>query len=239
MKDGADDVIMFDYKQSVYDELESTYDTEILEQLTAAIWAWAEKNITVADENLPKAAIKEAKKRILAGHKYDYYTGSYSPSGSTSSSEQIAYVDKHKTFDEYLEQVAYKDANVDEQVEATAKTEVKELIRVYALAGLYEGKIDKVRNSDISIYVDRLSAQMQNIYYQFGMTAPSSTYPKAIRETYGDTALRAALTMDNILNYVLETELVDDTGAKLAEDATDAEKNAAHVQYVKIKFSEK
>lgn len=238
VKSGAADVIMFDYKLSVYDTLESTYDAEILEQLTAAIWAWAEKNITVSDV-LPKSAVKEAKNRILAGHKNDYYTGTYSPSGSTSSSEQIPYVDKYKTFDEYLAQVAYKDANADEQIEATAKAEVKDLVRVYALAELYKGKIDKVRNSDIAIYVDRLSAQMQNIYYQFGMTPPASTYPKAIRETYGDTALRAALTMDNILNYVLETELVDDTGAKLAEDAADVQKNAAHVQYVKIQFSVK
>jgi hypothetical protein len=116
---------------------------------------------------------------------------------------------------------------------------VKDLIRVYALAEVYADKIDKVRNSDISIYVDRLSAQMQNIYYQFGITPPASTYPKAIRETYGDTALRAALTMDNILNCVLETELMDDTGAILGEDAEDAAKNAAHVQYKNITFKVK
>lgn len=230
--------IMDDYTKSVYDELENTYDSEILKQLTAAIWAWVEKNVTVADATLPKAAIKEAKKRILAGHKNDYYTGSYSPSGSSSSTDKIAYVDKY-SFDEYLAQVAYKDQKPAEQIEAAAKAQVKDLIRVYVLADVYADKIDKVRNSDISIYVDRLSAQMQNIYYQFGITPPASTYPKAIRETYGDTALRAALTMDNILNCVLETELVDDTGAILGEDAEDAAKNAAHVQYKNIKFKVK
>ncbi len=242
VKPGADGVIMFDYKQSIYDELESTYDREILDQLTAAIWEWAQKNVTVADENLPKSAIKEAKKRILAGHKNDYYTGSYTPSGSSSSTEKIAYVDKY-SFDEYLAQVAYKDLKPEEEIAKAAKNEVKDIIRIYTLADIYADEIDKVRNSDIAIYVDRLSANeqaMYNYYAQMGLGAyftPRSA--KQIRETYGDTALRAALTMDNILNCVLETELVDYYGNVLPENATDADKNVAHVQYKSIKFSVK
>lgn len=247
-KSGAASVIMYDYKATVYDTLESEYDAEIEKQLTAAIWEWAKTGITVADANLPKAAIREAKDRILAGHKNTYYTSKFSPSGNpsgASASDAIPYEGskQYPNLDAYLDKVAYASresgTTVDAAVEAEAKVQVQELIRVHALAKHLGDKVDKVTNSDIAIYVDRLSAQMQSIYLQFGMTPPTSTQPKAIRETYGDTALRAALTMDNILGYLLQTELVDDTGATLPEDATDAQKNAAHIQYVNVKFAEK
>lgn len=96
VKSGADEVIMYDYKASVYDDLEAEYDEAIRSQLTAAIWAWAEENITVDDANLPKSAIKEAKKRIIAGHKYTYHTAKYSPSGDSkgaSADDAIVYAD--------------------------------------------------------------------------------------------------------------------------------------------------
>lgn len=242
VKSGADEVIMYDYKASVYDDLEAEYDEAIRSQLTAAIWAWAEENITVDDANLPKSAIKEAKKRIIAGHKYTYHTAKYSPSGDSkgaSADDAIVYADgkDYPTLDAYLTLVAYKDKDANAEIEATAKAEVVELIRLYTLAGLYKGEIEKVRNSDITVYVDRLSAQMQYMYMQFGLTPPASTGAKAIRETYGDTALRAALTMDNLLNYLLETQVIDDLGNVLPEDASDAQKNAGHVQYVKVAFT--
>ncbi len=246
VKPGAASVIMYDYKESVYTTLENEYDNEIRSQLTAAIWAWAEENITITveDAKLPKSAVKEAKDRIIADHKNTYYTGKFSPSGNSSgasASDAIPYAGskQYPNLDAYLSLVAYKDKDVDAEIEATAKAEVKELIRVYKLAELYADKIDKVNNSDIAIYVDRLSAQMQSIYLQFGMNPPASTQPKAIRETYGDTALRAALTMDNLLNYLLETQVVDDMGNVLPEDATDAQRNAGHIQYVKVTFTEK
>ena len=233
---------MYDYKASVYDDLEAEYDEAIRSQLTAAIWAWAEENITVDDANLPKSAIKEAKKRIIAGHKYTYHTAKYSPSGDSkgaSADDAIVYADgkDYPTLDAYLTLVAYKDKDANAEIEATAKAEVVELIRLYTLAGLYKGEIEKVRNSDITVYVDRLSAQMQYMYMQFGLTPPASTGAKAIRETYGDTALRAALTMDNLLTYLLDPPVIDDLGNVLPEDASDAQKNAGHVQYVKVAFT--
>ena len=200
-KDGAKEAIVDSYKKTVYDSLESAYDTEIQKQLGKKIWSWIEENVKVDMENLPKSAVKEAKERIIAGHKNTYYTGTYTE--SSSSTTKIAYTDTY-TFDEYLSTVAYKDKDVDATIDAEAKAEVADIIRIYAVADkLGKDNVKRATNADITKYVDELYSKL---YYTFYLSG--NYYPTAndVIELYGKTALRASLTFDRIMDYFLATK---------------------------------
>ena len=204
--------VMTEYKKSVYTSLEDAYDAEIMEQLGKKIWDWVETNVKVDTAKLPKAAVKEAKNRILEGHKNDYHTG-------TDSTTKIAYSDTY-TFQEYLAAIVYSGKDVDATVEAAAQAEVVDIMRVYAVAQKFSDNVTRVTDADISLYVE------QNyflIYYNLVIngqwTSTGYPSPEQIREIYGDTALRCALTFDRIMDYFLATE-------------TDAD---GHVSYTTIK----
>lgn len=201
----AEKLIMDAYKETVYDSLETAYDTEIRKQLGQKLWAAIEAGVKVDAENLPKSAVKEAKDRIIAGHKNTYYTGTYTDS---STNKSVAYTDTYKNFDEYLSAVAYKDKDVEATIDAEAKAEVVELIRVYAVAQKYSDNVARVTNADIASYADKL---YPSLYYTFYLQG--NYYPTVddIIDLYGKTALRAALTFDRIMNYFLATEMVDKT----------------------------
>lgn len=197
----AEKLIVDAYKESVYESLEATYDSEIQKQIGQALWAWVEANVKVDTANLPKAAVKEAKERILAGHKNDYHTGQ-------DSTTKIAYTETYKTFNEYLAAVAYKGKTegVDAAVDAEAKAQVVDLVRVYAVAQHYSANVARVTNADVSIYIDELYPQLYYTFYLQGNYYPTT---QDIKDLYGETALRAALTFDRIMDYFLATEEVD------------------------------
>ncbi len=187
------------YKESVYETLEASHDKTVRTQLGKAIWEWVEKNVKVDETKLPKRAVKEAKERILAGHKNDYYTGQ-------DSTTKVAYAETYKTFNEYLAAVAYKDKEVDATVEAEAKAEVVEIIRVYAVAQQYEKNVAKVTKADISIYIDEI---YPSLYYTFYLQGNYSPTVDDVLDYYGETAIRCSLTFDRIMDYFLATEEVD------------------------------
>ncbi len=196
----AETAIVNAYKESVYDSLEAAFDAAVQKQIAQAIWGWVKTNVKVDTANLPKAAVKEAKDRILASHKNDYHTGQ-------DSTTKIPYTTTFKTFKEYLANVyAGKDANTE--VENAAKAEVVEIIRIYAVAQHFN--IARVTDADIPVYLDQ---NYFNIYYQLVIAGKwtSSNYPspEEIRSIYGDTAIRCALTFDRLMEYFLATEEVD------------------------------
>lgn len=190
----AAELIVEAYKETVYDSLESAYDSAIRKQLSAKIWGWVEENVKVDEANLPKAAVKEAKERILAAHKNSYYTGQ-------DSTLKQAYTEVYKTFDEYLAAVAYKEKDVDAEVDKEAKAEVADIIRVYAVAEKLG--VQKVSNADISIYVDEI---YPSLYYTFYLQGNYNPTVDDVIELYGKTAIRCAITFDRVMDYFLETE---------------------------------
>lgn len=202
----AGEAIVDAYKETVYDSLESAYDTEIRKQLAAKIWSWVEENVKVDDANLPKSAVKEAKERILAAHKNSYYTGQ-------DSTAKKAYTEVYKTFDDYLAAVAYKDKDVNAEVDKEAKAEVVDIIRVYAVAAKLG--VQKVSNADISIYVDEI---YPSLYYTFYLQGNYNPTVDDVVELYGKTALRCAITFDRVMEYFLETK-----------------EDAEHTEYTKLK----
>ena len=190
----AAELIVEAYKETVYDSLESAYDSEIRKQLSAKIWGWVEENVKVDEANLPKAAVKEAKERILAAHKNSYYTGQ-------DSTLKQAYTELYETFDEYLAGVAYKEKDVDAEVDKEAKAEVADIIRVYAVAEKLG--VQKVSNADISIYVDEI---YPSLYYTFYLQGNLNPTVDDVIELYGKTAIRCAITFDRVMEYFLATE---------------------------------
>ncbi len=192
----AGELIVDAYKENVYETLETAYDAEIRKQLGAKIWGWIEENVKVDAENLPKAAVKEAKERILASHKNSYYTGQ-------DSTQKKAYTEIYKTFDEYLAAVAYKEKDVDAEVDKAAKAEVMDIIRVYAVAEKLGDKVERVTNADISIYVDEI---YPSLYYTFLLQGNYYPTVNDVIDLYGKTALRCSLTFDRIMDYFLATD---------------------------------
>ncbi len=200
-KDSAvETLILKEYKESVYEELESKYDADIRTKLAAKIWKWAEENIEIDTENLPKSAVKEAKAQILAVHKNTYYTG--------TDSNNKPYTDSHKTFAEYLANgvADYKGKDVDTEMDKQAREDVAEIVRIYAIAQHYSDKVERVTNADVSLYLDELYPQL---YYTFYLSGNYNPTVEDVRDLYGDTALRASLTFDRIMDYFLATEEKD------------------------------
>ena len=190
-------VILDEYEDKIYDELETAYDKEIRTKLAKEIWAWAEKNIAVDQDKLPEAAVKEARDQILSVHKNTYYTG-------TDSSNK-AYTETYKTFDEYLANGVsdYKGKVVNDEVDKQAKEDVTELIRIYAIAQHYSKNVAKVTDADVSLYLDELYPQL---YYNFYLSGNYNPTVQDVRDLYGDTALRASLTFDRVMDYFLATD---------------------------------
>ncbi len=204
-KDSAvDETILEEYAEKIYEDLETTYDKDIRTKLAAAIWAWAEKNITVDQNNLPKSAVKEAREQILAVHKNTFYTG------KDAQSKPFTEVYKD-SFQQYLANgvAEYKGKDVDAEIDKEAKADVTELIRIYAIAQHYEKHVARVTNADVSLYIDEL---YPSLYYNFYLSGNYNPTVEDVRELYGDTALRASLTFNRIMDYFLATEDADKDG---------------------------
>lgn len=195
----AEKKILDEYKESVYNALETSHDATVRTQLGKEIWKWVTENVKVDTNNLPKSAVKEAKDRIIAAHKNEYYTGQ-------DSTTKIAYTETYKTFDEYLAAVAYKDKDADAVIDSEAKAEVVDIIRVYAVAQKYEDKVARVTKADISLYIDEI---YPSLYYTFYLQGNYNPTVDDVLEYYGETAIRCSLTFDRIMDYFLATEEVD------------------------------
>ena len=208
-------VLVDEYKEAVYDNLEAGYKGEIKENLAKAIFELAEKYITYTGK-LPKSAVKEAYERIENVHKYNFYQGNYKPTGSTttgSTSTQKNFSVYKGNYDAYLRvalelpTTATKDECKAKMTEQAEKA-VRELILVYTLADHF--------GDEVALTKEQKQSVKNNIY--------------VIYMGVEESDLLHAMQLDNVMNHILEEKEEED----YVED-TEFGKNK--VQYVRLSYT--
>ena len=209
------EVLVDEYKEAVYDNLEAGYKSEIKENLAKAVFELAEKYITYTGK-LPRSAVKEAYERIENVHKYNFYQGNYKPTGSTttgSTSTQKNYSVYKGNYDAYLRvalelpTTATKDECKAKMTEQAEKA-VRELILVYTLADYF--------GDEVALTKEQKQSVKNNIY--------------VIYMGIEESDLLHAMQLDNVMNHILEEKEEDD----YVED-TEFGKNK--VQYVRLSYT--
>ncbi len=224
------EALVKDYETYQYDTLETAYESELKDNLAAAIFDYAKANTKYVDDaKLPKRAIKDAYKSILNTYKYDFYEGTYSSgtSSSTTSSE-TNYKHYNGDFDSYLiakinselKSGENKITTIDQAedwLNAKAIESVKNIILVYTITNAMEAK-----GHDVKLTKDEIKAIKKNYsdmeaYYkqlkQYGLSIPSVD------------ATTHAEQFDKVFDYLLEID----------EDAKD-DADALKVLYKNIKY---
>ena len=202
--EAGDDVkaaLVADLEKYQYDTLEKTYKNEIKQSLAKEVYALAEKYITYkTDEDgkpvLPWKAVYAAYDRIENNHKYEFYEGNYTTSGSSSSSSTATesnYKHYNGDFDEYLkveyfgnDAAKYTMQNVYDKMGAEAEQSVRDIILVYTLVDLYK------EEKDLSVTDEQIEEfKLTYLWYFYGNIMEEDDY-------------KTALLFDNLMNHILE-----------------------------------
>ena len=229
-KDGEEksvvEVIVEEYKETIYDTLEETYNKEIKDKVAKELWALIDKSVTVT--STPKSAVKEAYKQNLEAYKYEFYTGKVSTSSNAQTNQEF-----YGTVRTYLIAVAQdaaeelgktKPADGDynaavEVLKAEAEEQVKSIIKVWTVV-----KAMAADNEELDLSVSK--TEIENFAYQqylymylyYGV----ATSQDQIIEQYGESNIRTALAFDKLMNHLTETQADDEETKDV--DESDASK---------------
>ena len=177
------DVIVEEYTDAVYDNLEASYISTIKTNISKEIFKLAEKYITYGDK-LPKAAVKQAYERIENVHKYNFYQGNYTNADKTTVSNYVKYEGNYENYLKVtlgLKTTDSMDA-CKEKMTKQAEDAVKELILVYTLADVYGDAVELTKEQKKSV--------KNNIYVIYLGVAEEDVLH--------------AMQWDNIINHILE-----------------------------------
>lgn len=206
-----------EYKQKVYDSLESSYNSEIKYSLATKIYNLIEE---IKINSLPQKAVDDAYDVLMDSYKETFYTG-------TDSTANKSYYSLYKgDFEAFLKDetgtTKFSDAKVKVREEAEAA--VTPIVKIYAAAQaldlVYTDKEynESVKNTNLGTYEDY----------------------------YGAVNIKAAKQIDKILDYYLEMDEehlveVDDGHDHEDGDEHEHEKKPEYVDgkivYKRIKYS--
>ena len=122
--------ILEEYKEDVYEDLKSDYDTAIVDAIGAAIWELIEESVKV--NSYPEALVKEAKDHLYNEYEYKFYN----ENTSTSTNAESNYKAYNGDLDAYMVAVT-KASNidgVDAKIEEEAKEFVDPIIKIYVVS---------------------------------------------------------------------------------------------------------
>ena len=129
-EESVEDKILEEYKDDVYEDLKSDYDTAIVDAVGAAIWELIEKSVKI--NSYPEALVKEAKDHLYNEYEYKFYN----ENTSTSTNAESNYKAYNGDLDAYM--VAVTKASdidgVDAKIEEEAKEFVDPIIRIYVVS---------------------------------------------------------------------------------------------------------
>ncbi len=219
-----------EYYDAQYDALETEYNNEILEHVCEAVGVLFYDSVVYSGE-LPARAVKQAFKRDLEAYKYEYYEG--------TDENQKANTATYATFDDFLvakaaalsgTEVADVDA-AEDILRKETEAQVKDAIAVYVIADAIAAKYDdtdfKIKKKDVENYASiqayMYNQQMAQMYAQFGMQMPASSYISAeyYTQIYGESNLRTAYLADLVLAFVTSTTKAADAEDFGGSDAID------------------
>ena len=210
--DGGEDLsteesIVKEYKEKVYDSLESSYNNEVRMAVAEKIYNLIEEKVKV--NSVPEKALDEAYDILYDEYKATFYTEDDSTSKKSYYSK---YNGDFKAFliAEFEKEGAKTFEDAKKLVRKEAEEAITPIVKIYAAAQglelLYtdaEYK-DEVKNQDLGIYED----------------------------TYGETNIRAARQIDKILDYYLE---MDDDYVTREESEDDHGHDHANITEIRYK----
>ena len=214
------EVLVDEYNESVYDELEAEYNSEIADKIAVVLWKMIQDN--VKSVVAPERAVKDAYNHNLEAYKYDYYTGTVDGSTASDAKKNI---DEYKSFRDYLIAKGAKIAKEElgktdtidtydkacDVLEEYATNQVKEYIVIWTVAKAYD---IEVADTEVENF-----ALLQSYYMQiYGMSVTS----EQILERYSEENIRTYLAFDKLMAYFLETQADDEATTDV--DEADASK---------------
>ena len=203
LSEDMSDVIVADYKDYVYENLEKAYDNENKLALAKEIWAILEEKVTVS--SLPEDMVKKAYDRLLENYEYSFNEEMYDSEKSVSNYSQY-----NGSFESYLIATTgaedYAGALAD--VREDAEKYVTPILKLYAA----------VR----AIGEDVIVTDAEFNEYKNG----NATYDYYV-EYYGEHSMRYAYQFDCLMDYLLETEEVEEGG----------EEHGNGFKYVRVDFT--
>ena len=215
-------VIVEEYKETIYDNLEKTYNDEVKEKVSKELWKLIDKSVTVT--SAPKKAVKEAYKQNLEAYKYEFYTGKVSSSSDAQTNEAF-----YGTVRNYLISVAQdaaeelgmtKPADGDYKaavavLEKEAEEQVKTIIKVWTVVKAMAADNEELDLSISKTEVENFAYQQYIYMYLYYGVATSQDQ---IIEQYGESNIRTALAFDKLMNHLTETQ-ADDEATKDVDEA--------------------
>ena len=193
LKEGMADAIVADYKAYTYERLEAAYDNENKMALAAVIWEKLQAKATVT--KLPEDMVKKAYDRLLENYEYSFNEEDYDSSSKTSN-----YAQYNGSFESFL--IATTKADNYEgalaEVRKDAEEYVKPILQLYTAV--------RAIGEDVVVTDAEFDAYKKD----------NSTYDYYV-EYYGEHSMRYAYQFDCLMNYLLETEKVEE-GEKHGKD---------------------
>ena len=174
----TEESIVKEYKQKIYDSLETVYNNEVKYAIAEKIYNLIESTVTVA--NVPEKALDEAYDLLFDEYKATFYT-------ETDEQTKLTYYSKYNgDFKEFLkaETGTQKYDDAKNAVREQAKKAVTPIVKIYAVAQALE-----------LVYTDKE-------YKDELKDTALGTY----EEYYGATNLKTAEQIDKILDFYLELD---------------------------------
>ncbi len=211
------------YEKDVYHNLKEAYDSEIVEKVGKEIWAMIQKNVILKESNkYPEGLLEEAIAHLENQYEYEFHTG-------TNSSTGLTYYEEYEDnggFDAFLEAQIAKDGALEKQ----AKELVLPIIQIYVVAkalapeadAKMPGQIEANKflydeeNYDGADYSEYDEALFFANHFYFDDAALKDYKDligkKAVEQNlnyYGESNVRAAIQITNILDYLLMANRVE------------------------------
>ena len=201
----TEEQIVKEYKDSVYKNLENSYNNEITYAVAEKIYNLIEETVTFKDGKFPEKALNEAYDVLYDSYKATFYTE------KNSSTNKTYYSEHNGDFMKFLisqkkSEGATDEKSAKEAVRKEAKEAITPIIKIYAVAQAY---------GETLLYTDK-------DYNEENKNTNLGTY----EDYYGAVNIKAAEQIDKILDYYLK--LKDDKVTK------DDNGSITKIEYVEV-----
>ncbi len=251
-KEGAEktvsQLIVEQYRESVYEDLEESYNDAIIEKVGEEIWDLINKHAVLKEsDKYPTELIEEAKAHLYNQYEHDFYTG------ENETTHTSYYSEYNGDFDAYLVSVTKASGldGVDAKIEEQAKAFVLPIMKIYAVAKvLKDGAAvlpqqiadNKAVIEDFAEHGTRREFETveffaenfyitDEVFEEYKNMVGKNEFESAMDSYGGESNIRVAHQISNIFDYLL---MVDYD----APDAAEGEHAHAKITYVdgKIPF---
>lgn len=234
-KEGAEktvsQLIVEQYRESVYEDLEEAYNEAIIEKVGEEIWKLISTHAVLKEsDKYPSELIEEAKAHLYNQYEHDFYTG------ENETTHTSYYSEYNGDFDAYLVSVT-KASNldgVDAKIEEQAKAFVLPIMKIYAVAKvLEEGSAvlpqqiadNKAVIEDFAEHGTRREFETveffadnfyitDEVFEEYKKMVGKNEFESAMNSYGGETNIRVAHQVSNIFDYLL---MVDYDAPEAAE----------------------